>query len=44
MRREDGRSVWRRPASQEALKREVEELGADAIAKMHISDELEARS
>lgn len=44
MRKEDGRSVFLRPGSSAALRREVEELGGDALAKLHISDELEVRS
>lgn len=44
MKKEDGKAVFRRPADQAALRREIEELGGEEIARMHISDELEARS
>ena len=44
MRKEDGRAVFVRPGDSQALRREIEEIGADAIAKLHISDELEVRS
>jgi predicted ATPase len=43
MRKEDGHAVFVRPDTSAALRREVEELGGEAIAQMHISDELEAR-
>lgn len=44
MRKEDGHAVFVRPDTSAALRREVEELGGEAIAQMHISDELEARA
>ena len=44
MKKEDGGAVFRRPASSAALRQEIEELGSDALARMHLSDELEARS
>lgn len=44
MRKENGHSVFLRPSSSAALRREVEELGSDAIARLHMSDELEIRS
>ncbi len=44
MRKEDGKAVFLRPATSSALRREVEELGGEAIAKLHISDDLEIRS
>jgi predicted ATPase len=43
MRKEDGRAVFIRPASHKALRREVAEIGSEAIARMFISDELETR-
>lgn len=43
MRKEDGNAVFVRPNTSEALRREIDELGGEAIAQMHISDELEAR-
>jgi predicted ATPase len=43
MKKVEGRAVFARPASNEALRREVEELGGD-LAWLHISDELEVRS
>jgi predicted ATPase len=44
MRKEDGAAIMVRPASNEGLRREIEELGSEELARMHISDELEARS
>lgn len=44
MKKEDGKAVFRRPATSEALRQEIEELGSESLALMHISDELEARS
>jgi len=44
MRKEQGRAVFVRPGSSAALRREVEELGGEALAQLHISDELEVRS
>jgi hypothetical protein len=35
--------VFVRPGTSEALRREVEELGGEALAQLHISDELEVR-
>jgi hypothetical protein len=43
MKKVEGRAVFARPASNDALRREVEELGGD-LAQLHISDELEVRS
>lgn len=44
MRKEDGNAVFLRPATSAALRREVEEMGGDVLAKLHISDELELRT
>lgn len=44
MKKEAGEAVFKRPATSEALRAEIEELGSDALARMLISDELEARS
>ena len=44
MKKEDGKAVFRRPATSTALREEIEELGSESLALMHISDELEARS
>jgi predicted ATPase len=44
MRKEDGRAVFVRPGDSKALRREVEELGGEALSQLHISDELEVRS
>jgi predicted ATPase len=44
MKKEDGKAVFRRPATSKALREEIEELGSESLALMHISDELEARS
>lgn len=44
MRKEGGKAVFRRPADQEGLRRELEEIGSEELARMHISDELEVRS
>ncbi len=41
MRKEDGHAVFVRPASSEALRREVAEIGGEAIAKLFLSEELE---
>ena len=43
MRKEKGQAVFVRPDTNAALRREVQELGKEVLAKMHISDELEAR-
>jgi len=43
MRKDDGGAVFLRPGTSEALRREVEELGGEALAQLHISDELEVR-
>ena len=43
MRKEDGRAVFVRPGNSKALRREVEELGGEALSQLHISDELEVR-
>lgn len=44
MKKEEGRAVFARPASNEALRREIEELGSGELARLHLSDELEVRS
>ena len=44
MRKEDGHSVFLRPGDSKALRREIEEVGGGELARLHISDELEARS
>ncbi len=44
MKKVDGRAVFARPASNQALRREIEELGSGELARLHISDELEVRS
>ncbi|HLL01094.1 MAG TPA: AAA family ATPase [Myxococcaceae bacterium] len=44
MKKVEGRAVLTRPASNEALRREIEELGTGELARLHLSDELEARS
>lgn len=44
MRKQDGHAVFVRPDTSAALRREVEELGGEALAQMHISDELEVRA
>jgi predicted ATPase len=41
MRKEDGRAVFVRPATSQALRREVEEIGGDALARLFLSEELE---
>jgi predicted ATPase len=44
MRKENGRAVFVRPGNSKALRREIEELGGEALSQLHISDELEVRS
>jgi predicted ATPase len=44
MKKEDGKAVFRRPATSESLRQEIEELGSESLALMHISDELETRA
>ncbi|HEX8819925.1 MAG TPA: AAA family ATPase [Archangium sp.] len=44
MKKVEGRAVFARPASNEALRQEIEELGSGELIRLHISDELEARS
>ncbi|SEU30793.1 AAA domain-containing protein, putative AbiEii toxin, Type IV TA system [Stigmatella erecta] len=44
MKKVEGRAVFARPASNEALRQEIEELGSGELARLHISDELEVRS
>jgi predicted ATPase len=44
MKKEDGKAVFKRPATSESLRQEIEELGSESLALIHISDELEARS
>jgi len=41
MRKEEGRAVFVRPATSDALRREVEEIGGEAIAKLFLSEEFE---
>ncbi len=41
MRKEEGRAVWVRPSTSEALRSEVEEIGGEAIARLFLSEELE---
>jgi hypothetical protein len=44
MRKEDGQGTFKRPSNSAALRREIEELGAEALAQLYVSDELEVRS
>jgi predicted ATPase len=44
MRKEDGQGKFKRPSNSAALRREIKELGADALAQLYVSDELEVRS
>lgn len=44
MRKENGQPAFVRPSSNAALRREIEEIGGEALARMHISDELETRA
>jgi predicted ATPase len=44
MRKEDGQGKFKRPASSAALRREIKDLGAEALAQLFVSDELEVRS
>ncbi len=44
MKKVEGRAVFARPATNEALRQEIEELGSGELVRLHISDELEARS
>jgi predicted ATPase len=44
MKKEDGKAVFKRPATSESLRQEIEELGSESLALMHISDELETRA
>jgi predicted ATPase len=41
MRKDDGRAVFVRPGTSQALRREVEEIGGEALARLFISEELE---
>lgn len=41
MRREDGAARFLRPSSSRALREAVEEVGGEAITRLHLSDELE---
>jgi predicted ATPase len=41
MRKEDGRATFVRPATSQALRHEVEELGGEALASLFLSGELE---
>jgi predicted ATPase len=42
MRKEDGAARFLRPSSSRALREAVEEVGGEAITRLHLSDELEA--
>jgi len=44
MKKVEGRAVFARPASNDALRQEIEELGTGELVRLHLSDELEARS
>lgn len=44
MKKVEGGAIMIRPASNEGLRREVEELGGESLERMHISNELEART
>jgi predicted ATPase len=44
MKKEEGRAVFACPASNEALRREIEEFGSSELVRLHLSDELEVRS
>jgi predicted ATPase len=44
MKKVDGRAVFVHPASNDALRQEVEELGGAGLAQLHLSDELEGRA
>jgi predicted ATPase len=44
MKKADGRAMFIRPSSNEALRQEVEELGSAGLAQLHLSDELEGRA
>jgi len=44
MRKEDGQGKFKRPSNSAALRREIKELGAEALAQLYVSDELELRS
>lgn len=41
MRKEDGAARFVRPATSKALRKMVQEVGGEAIAKLHLSDEME---
>ncbi|WP_437620056.1 AAA family ATPase [Sorangium sp. So ce1151] len=41
MRKEEGRAVFVRPATSQALRREVEEIGGEALARLFLTEELE---
>jgi predicted ATPase len=41
MRKEDGRTVFVRPGTSQAIRREVEEVGGEALASLFVSEELE---
>jgi predicted ATPase len=42
MRKEDGAARFVRPATSRALREMVQDVGAEEIARLHVSDELEA--
>lgn len=44
MRKDDGAARFLRPRTSPGLRREVEEIGGEALARLHISDELESRA
>jgi predicted ATPase len=43
MRKDEGRVVFLRPDTVEGLRREVEEIGGEALARLFLSEELEVR-
>jgi predicted ATPase len=44
MKKVEGRAVFCRPASDEALRREIDELGSGELVRLHLGDGFEARS
>lgn len=44
MKKEEGQAIFTRPGTSKALRRELEEVGGEALVKLHITDELEVRS
>lgn len=41
MRKEEGRATFVRPATSQALRNEVEEIGGEALARLFLTEELE---